>query len=81
MPHSTQRTRTVSLHFLELFALKGGSSAFHAWFSPALLVLQQTAQQGTCLLHTNLPAPPFWGWGKGWATSTQNSPQGSFRAW
>lgn len=30
-PHSTRR-----LHFLELFALKGGSSALYALFSPAL---------------------------------------------
>ena len=71
VPHSSWRTRTGSLHFLELFALKGGSSALHARFSPALLAPQQTAQQGTCLLHTNRPAPPFWGWGKGWAASTK----------
>lgn len=53
-PHSTRR-----LHFLELFALKGGSSALHAQFSPALPALRPTVQRGAGLLHSNLPAPRF----------------------
>lgn len=57
--HSAQRTRTGSLHFLKLFALKGGSSTLHARFFPALPALQQTAQQETCLLHPSSQHPHF----------------------
>lgn len=68
-PHSTRR-----LHFLELFALKGGSSALHARFSPALPAPRPTVQQGAGLLHSNFSAPLVWGW----AASTQRSPGESF---
>lgn len=68
-PHSTRR-----LNFLELFALKGGSSALHARFSPALPALRPTVQQGAGLLHSNSPASLVWGW----AASTQSSPGASF---
>lgn len=47
-PHSTRR-----LHFLELFALKGGSSTLHTRFSPALPALQR----GAGLLHNHLQQP------------------------
>lgn len=53
-PHSTRRLR-----FLQLFALKGGSSAFHGRFSPALPALQPAVQQGDGLLHSNFPNPCF----------------------
>lgn len=54
-PHGTRR-----LHFLELFALKGGSSVLHTRFSPALPALQR----GAGLLHNHLQHP-WLGMGQG----------------